>query len=75
MFVFVFFLCVPPGTPPEVIQALEDAFREVCMSPTFVNKMEELAFLVRQMGAKQYKQYIADKKKEIIETLKELGEL
>jgi tripartite-type tricarboxylate transporter receptor subunit TctC len=68
-------VCVPQGTPPEVIRALEDTFRKVCTSPTFVNKMEELAFLVRQMGAEEYKRYIANKKREIIETLKELGEL
>lgn len=68
-------VCVPPGTPPEVINILEEAFRKVCTSPTFVNKMEELAFLVRQMGAQEYKNYIANKKKEIVETLKELGEL
>jgi tripartite-type tricarboxylate transporter receptor subunit TctC len=68
-------VCVPHGTPPEVIKTLEDAFRKVCMSPAFVNKMEDLAFLVRQMGAEEYKRYIADKKREIIETLKELGEL
>ena len=67
-------VCVTRGTPPEVIEALEEAFRQVCTSPTFVNKMEELAFLVRQMGAQEYKNYIADKKKEIVETLKELGE-
>lgn len=68
-------VCVPPGTPEDVKKTLEDAFAEVCSSPTFVNKMEELAFLVRQMRGDEFERYIAEKKKEIIETLKELGEL
>jgi len=68
-------VCVPPGTPENVKKELEDAFAEVCKSPTFVNKMEDLAFLVRQMRGDEFERYIAEKKKEIIETLKELGEL
>ncbi len=68
-------VCVPPGTPEGVKKTLEDAFAQVCKSPTFVNKMEELGFLVRQMRGDEFERYIAEKKKEIIETLKELGEL
>jgi len=68
-------VCVPPGTPASIITTLEDAFAEVCNMPTFVNKMEELGFLVRDMKSKEFKKYIADKKIEIISTLKELGEI
>ena len=68
-------VCVPPGTPDDVISVLEDAFAKVCQSPTFVNKMEELGFQVRQLGAAEFKAFIETKKTEIIETLKELGEI
>jgi tripartite-type tricarboxylate transporter receptor subunit TctC len=68
-------VCVPPGTPQNVKKTLEDAFAQVCKSPAFVNKMEELGFLVRQMRGAEFERYIVEKEKEIKETLKELGEL
>ena len=68
-------VCVPPGTPDDVISVLEDAFAKVCQSPTFVNKMEELGFQVRQLDAEEFKAFIEAKKAEITETLKELGEI
>jgi len=68
-------VCVPPGTPDDVIKVLENAFAEICTMPTFVNKMEELAFEVKQLGADEFKKYIAKRKQEIITTLKELGEI
>jgi len=66
-------VCVPPGTPDEVIKRLEDAFEAVCESPTFVNKMEELGFLVQQLRSKEFKAYIEKKKVVYTEILKELG--
>jgi tripartite-type tricarboxylate transporter receptor subunit TctC len=68
-------VCVPPGTPDDVISVLEEAFAEVCQRPTFVNKMEELGFQVNQLGAEEFEKFIENKKTEIIETLEELGEL
>jgi tripartite-type tricarboxylate transporter receptor subunit TctC len=68
-------VCVPPGTPDEVIKRLEKAFAAVCEDDTFVNKMEELGFLVQKLNASEFKAYIDAKKIEITETLKELGEL
>ena len=68
-------VCVPPGTPDDVISVLEEAFAEVCQRPTFVNKMEELGFQVNQLGAEEFERFIQRKKTEIIETLEELGEL
>jgi tripartite-type tricarboxylate transporter receptor subunit TctC len=66
-------VCVPPGTPDEVIKRLEDAFDAVCESPTFVNKMKELGFLVQHMRSKEFKAYIDKKKVVYTEILKELG--
>ena len=68
-------VCVPPGTPDDVIKRLEKAFEAVCEDDTFVNKMEELGFLVQKLKSDDFKAYIDSKRTEIIETLKELGEL
>jgi tripartite-type tricarboxylate transporter receptor subunit TctC len=68
-------VCVPPGTPDNVIRTLERVFTEVCESEKFVSKMEELGFIVQRMKSKEFKKYIDNKKDEIIETLKELGEI
>jgi len=68
-------VCVPPGTPDNVIKTLEKAFEQVCESDTFVNKMEELGFLVQKLKAKEFKKYIAEKKDEYTAILKELGEI
>ncbi len=66
-------VCVPPGTPDDVVKRLEDAFDKVCESPTFVNKMEELGFLVQHLRSKDFKAYINKKKVEYTEILKGLG--
>jgi len=68
-------VCVPPGTPEDIIRTLERAFDQVCKSEAFVSKMEELGFLVQHLKAEQFRKYIQDKKVEITETLKELGEI
>jgi tripartite-type tricarboxylate transporter receptor subunit TctC len=68
-------VCVPPETPEEVIETLEAVFAEVCQKPTFVNKMEELGFQVRQLGAEEFEAFIEAKKAEITTTLRELGEI
>ena len=68
-------VCVPPGTPGDVVKTLEEAFEKVCKSPAFVNKMEELGFQVNQLGAEEFKDYIEKKRVEITETLRELGEI
>jgi len=68
-------VCVPPGTPDSVMKTLEDAFAQVCTGEKFVSKMEELGFVVQQMRSEEFKNYIDEKKVEITETLKELGEI
>lgn len=68
-------VCVSPETPREVIKTLEEAFDKVCKGEAFVSKMEELGFVVHNVKSREFKKYIAEKKKEIIETLRELGEI
>ncbi len=68
-------VCVPPDTPESVIRTLEKAFEKVCESPKFVNKMEDLGFLVKKVKADAFKKYIEQKTVEYTEALKELGEL
>jgi len=68
-------VCVPPDTPDSVVQALEYAFEQICSSGAFITEMENLAFQVHNIGAKDFGAYIAKKKQEIIEVLKELGEI
>lgn len=66
-------VCVPPGTPDNVIKTLEDAFDKVCNGDTFVNKMTELGFLVRHLKSKEFKKYIEQKTEEYTQILKDLG--
>ena len=68
-------VCVPPGTPKDRIKVLEDAFDKVCRGDKFVNKMQELGFLVRNLKSEEFKKYIEKKTKEYKQILKELGEI
>ena len=51
-------VCVPQGTPADVVAVLEDAFRKVCTDADFTAKMEEMGMVVRNLGASDYKAYI-----------------
>ena len=66
-------VCVPRGTPAEVMAVLEDAFRQVCSDPAFMAKMEEMGMVVRNMGAAEYKDYIAKTSDRYRVILEELG--
>jgi tripartite-type tricarboxylate transporter receptor subunit TctC len=68
-------VCVPPGTPDSIIRTLEEAFDSVCREPSFVAKMEELGFVMQYMKSAEYTRYIADKKKEMEDALRTLGEI
>jgi tripartite-type tricarboxylate transporter receptor subunit TctC len=68
-------VCVPPGTPSEVVRILEDAFDAVCKAEKFVSKMEELGFVVHHVKSRQFGKYIEEKQEEIETTLRELGEI
>jgi len=66
-------VCVPKGTPAAEMAVLEDAFRTVCTDPDFMAKMEDMGMVVRNMGAADYKAYIADKTAAYTVILKNLG--
>lgn len=68
-------VCVPPGTPESIIRTLEDAFEKVCRTPSFVAKMEELGFVMQYMKSAEYTRYIANKKEEMEDALRTLGEI
>jgi tripartite-type tricarboxylate transporter receptor subunit TctC len=64
-------VCVPPGTPGEVIETLEDAFDVVCSSEAFVNKMVELGFVVHNLKGRRFAKYIQEKTEEYRTILEE----
>jgi len=68
-------VCVPPGTPESIIRTLEEAFDKVTRKPSFVSKMEELGFVMQYMKSAEYTRYIANKKKEMEDALRTLGEI
>ncbi len=66
-------VCVPQGTPADVIAVLEDAFRKVCTDPAFMAKMEEMGMVIQNMGAAEYKDYIEETTVKYQEILEDLG--
>lgn len=68
-------VCVPPGTPDSVVRTLEEAFDQVTRKPSFVSKMEELGFVMQYMKSEEYGRYIMNKKKEMEDALRTLGEI
>jgi len=68
-------VCVPPGTPENIVRVLEGAFDQVARKPSFVSKMEELGFVMQYMKSAEYTRYIAEKKQEMVDALRTLGEI
>jgi tripartite-type tricarboxylate transporter receptor subunit TctC len=68
-------VCVPQGTPGEVIAVLEDAFRSVCTDPAFMAKMEEMGMVSQNLGAAEYKAYIEKTTVKYQAILEQLGVL
>lgn len=68
-------VAVPPETPDEIVATLEAAFHAVSTDPTFVAEMEDLGFVIHEMGADAFAAYIERKTVEIETVLRELGEL
>lgn len=66
-------VCVPKGTPADVMAVLEDAFRAVCTDPDFMAKMEEMGMVVKNLGAADYKAYIKETAVKYEAILKQLG--
>lgn len=68
-------VAVPPDTPDEIVARLEAAFEAVSSNPEFVAEMEDLGFVIHQMGAEAFAAYLERKRTEIDTILRELGEI
>ncbi len=68
-------VCVPPDTPDEIVAVLEDAFRRVSTNATFKSEMEELGFVIYDIGAAEFADYLDRKAEEIETVMRELGQL
>ena len=68
-------VCVPPGTPKDRIAVLEKAFDKVCRGKNFVSKMEGMGFEVNNLGAKEFGEWLADKKIEYTDLLRKLKQI
>lgn len=68
-------VCVPPETPDEIVAVLEAAFDEVSTNPEFVSEMEALGFVIYDIGAAEFADYLDKKSVEIETVMRELGQL
>jgi tripartite-type tricarboxylate transporter receptor subunit TctC len=68
-------VCVPPETPDRIVAILEDAFHQVSTNPTFKSEMEALGFVIYDIGAAGFSDYLDRKAVEIETVMRELGQL
>lgn len=68
-------VAVPPETPDDVVATLEAAFSAISTNPEFVSEMEALGFVIHDIGAAEFGEYIDRKTAEITSVLRELGEI
>lgn len=68
-------VAVPPETSDAVVAQLEAAFEAVSSNSAFVSEMEELGFVIHQIGAEEFAAYLERKRTEIDTILRELGEI
>ena len=65
-------VAVPPGTPADIVQKLEDAFLKIANDSTVQQKMTEEGFQPKALGAEETKTYIEEKTAEYKPLLEEL---
>jgi tripartite-type tricarboxylate transporter receptor subunit TctC len=68
-------VAVPPETPDDVVATLEAAFSAISTNAAFVSEMEALGFVIHDIGAAEFGEYIDRKTAEITSVLRELGEI
>lgn len=68
-------IAAPPGTPPEVIAALEEAFLAIVERDDVRAQMLEQGFVPLAMGAAESQAYIDAKQDEFYTLLRNLGEI
>jgi len=66
-------IAVPPGTPEDIKNILEEAFVKIMNNESVQKQMVEQGFIPLQMGAKAAQEYIGKKQKEYSQLLKDLG--
>ncbi|MBN2514519.1 MAG: tripartite tricarboxylate transporter substrate binding protein [Deltaproteobacteria bacterium] len=66
-------VAVPPGTPKEIKQKLEQAFEKVNYDPVVVKKMEDLGFIMEYYGEGASKELVAKLSVYYRQLLKDLG--
>ncbi len=65
-------VCVPMGTPADVVATLADAFLHIANDPKIQQQMVEQGFVPAALGPKEFKDYIAEKTIEYAELVREL---
>ncbi|MEW6049257.1 MAG: tripartite tricarboxylate transporter substrate binding protein [Bacillota bacterium] len=66
-------VAVPPGTPKEVIKALEDAFDKVMRDPKVVEQMDRLGFKIEYMKSEEGTRFVQERTEFYKSLLGELG--
>lgn len=66
-------LFVPAGTPPEVVDALRSAMREVAKDPEYVATMERIGLPINYLDAPAFAAYWAEDARRLTSIVKHLG--
>ncbi|HHY46720.1 MAG TPA: tripartite tricarboxylate transporter substrate binding protein [Firmicutes bacterium] len=66
-------VAVPKGTPQEIIDYLNEKFKQICQDPEFIQAMKEVGQPVDYMGPVEYAKYMKDCFEEYGRLIKELG--
>lgn len=65
-------VAVPPETPDNVVNTLAEAFREVNNDPEVEQQMEDLGFIIENMGPEESEEFTAERREENEQLLREL---
>lgn len=63
---------VPPETPDEIVNSLADAFREVNQDPQVREEMEQLGFIIEDLGPEESRQLTQDLRDDYTKLLRDL---
>lgn len=63
---------VPPETPDEIVNTLADAFREVNQDPQVREEMEQLGFIIEDLGPEESRQLTQDLRDDYTKLLRDL---
>ena len=66
-------IVVPRGTPPEIVQRLEDIMRQVVANPTFVERMESMNAYASFLNARDFNALIESEDRRIEAAIREAG--